>query len=191
MEKAYFTDQAFSQQVFLLHAPVQGEYEGCTFTNCDFHNLDISGFAFVDCTFATCNLSMAKIGRTVFRDVTFRDCKLWGLRFDTCSEFGLSFSFHHCSLNYSSFYQVAIRKTVFRDCEMKELDLSSCDLTAAVLYNCDLLGTSFDNTNLEKADLRGSLNIVLDPARNKVKKAIFSQEALPGLLAAYDIKVEP
>ena len=191
MERGYFSEQAFTPQDFLQQPPAGGEYEGCTFSNCDFTSADLSGFAFVDCTFTACNLSMAKIGRTVFRDIVFRDCKMWGLRFDTCSEFGLSFSFHHCSLNYSSFYQVVIKKTVFRDCQMHELDLSSCDLTSAVLSGCDLMGTAFDNTNLEKADLRGSVNIILDPARNKMKKAIFSQDALPGLLAAYDIKVEP
>ena len=48
----------------------------------------------------------------------------------------------------------------------------------------------FAYTNLEKADLLNSINIVLDPENNKIKEAKFSLASLPGLLGKYEIKVE-
>jgi uncharacterized protein YjbI with pentapeptide repeats len=60
----------------------------------------------------------------------------------------------------------------------------------AVFKNCDLLNTSFMQTNLEKADFRTAINYSFDPELNKIKKAKFSLDGLPGLLMKYNIDIE-
>jgi uncharacterized protein YjbI with pentapeptide repeats len=84
---------------------------------------------------------------------------------------------------------VKLKKTVFRNCSIKEVDFSEADLGGAVLDNCDLNKTVFENTVLESADLTTAYNYALDPERNKLKKAKFSMPAVTGLLAKYNISI--
>jgi fluoroquinolone resistance protein len=49
----------------------------------------------------------------------------------------------------------------------------------------------FDHTILEKADLRSSYNYSFDPEINRIKKAMFSLQGIPGLLNKYDIEIHP
>ena len=113
-----------------------------------------------------------------------------GLRFDTCNEFGLSFSFERCQLNHSSFYKTKIKKTIFKNSQLREADFAKCDLTSSVFENCDLARASFENTNVEKADFRTSFNYSIDPEINRIKKARFSILGVSGLLDKYDIEIE-
>ena len=103
--------------------------------------------------------------------------------------FGLSFGFEGGQLDQSSFYRTKLKKTVFKNIQLKEVDLTECDLASAVFDHCDLAGATFENTILEKADLRTSFNYSIDPERNRVKKAKFSLQGLPGLLNKYDIEI--
>ncbi len=113
-----------------------------------------------------------------------------GLRFDTCNEFGLSFSFDNCQLNHSSFYKTKIKKTIFKKSQLQETDFAESDLTSAVFDNCNLMQTIFDSTILEKADFRTSYNYSIDPETNRIKKAKFSILGVSGLLNKYDIVIE-
>ena len=56
--------------------------------------------------------------------------------------------------------------------------------------NCDFSGAVFENTILEKADLRTAINYSIDPEINRLKKAKFSMPGLIGLLDKYDIELE-
>jgi hypothetical protein len=47
----------------------------------------------------------------------------------------------------------------------------------------------FENTLLEKADLRTAFNYSIDPEMNRVKKAKFSIAGVTGLLDKYDIEI--
>lgn len=105
MEEIYIQDKIFDRENFLT----KGEYENCSFNNCNLYDNDLSGFSFTNCTFIRCNLSLIKVNKAAFRDVKFKDCKMLGLRFDTCNQFGLSFSFDSCQLNHSSFYKAKSR----------------------------------------------------------------------------------
>jgi uncharacterized protein YjbI with pentapeptide repeats len=105
MTATYTQDKTFDRNDFSQIALTKGEYENCIFKNCNFADNDLSEFKFIDCEFSECNLSLAKLNKTVFQDIKFKDCKMLGLRFDTCNEFGLSFSFERCQLNHSSFYK--------------------------------------------------------------------------------------
>ena len=113
-----------------------------------------------------------------------------GLRFDTCNEFGLSFSFDNCQLNHSTFYKTKIKKTVFKNSQLQETDFGETDLTNAVFDNCNLSQAIFENTILEKTDFRTSYNYSIDPEINRIKKAMFSIAGLSGLLNKYDIDIE-
>jgi hypothetical protein len=42
---------------------------------------------------------------------------------------------------------------------------------------------------LEKADLRTSFNYLIDPEVNKMRKAKFSIDGLPGLLGKYELEI--
>jgi hypothetical protein len=56
--------------------------------------------------------------------------------------------------------------------------------------NCNLERATFDQTILEKSDLRTSYNYSLDPEINRIKKAKFSILSIAGLLDKYDIEIE-
>ena len=105
-------------------------------------------------------------------------------------DFGLSFLFDNCILNYSFFYGRKIKKTFFKDSQLQETDFTKCDLTSAVFDNCDLTRAIFDNVNMEKADFRTSFNYSIDPEINQIKKAKFFLRGISGLLDKHDIEVE-
>lgn len=188
MEK-YFTDLTYENTDYTeLQLPL-GEYEGCAFYNCNFGGSNLSKLSLIDCTFNQCNISNAPLAESIIRDVQFNHCKMMGLHFEACSDFLFSASFTQCTLNLSSFYKLKIKNTVFNDCTLHEVDFTDADLTGATFINCDLKGATFDNTLLEKADLSTAYNYIIDPDRNRVKKARFSKDGLLGLLMKYNIVV--
>lgn len=189
MEKIYIEDKTFDHQDFTETTLLTGEYENCTFSNCNFSNLNLSHFAFSDCTFTGCNLSLARITKTAFKEVIFRDCKLLGLHFNECHEFLFTATFDGCILNLSSFYNRKIKKAGFSNSSMQEVDFTGCDLSHASFDNCDLANAIFDNSILEKADFRTAYNYVIDPGKNKIKKARFSLPGVTGLLDHLDIEI--
>ena len=83
-----------------------------------------------------------------------------------------------------------MKKTNFINCSIKEVDFSEVDLTLSVFQNCDLSNSTFNQTILDKVDLRTAVNYVIEPNSNRIKKTKFSLTGLPGLLANYDIIVD-
>ena len=73
---------------------------------------------------------------------------------------------------------------------LHEVDFTDADLSGSSFDNADLLHASFYNTNLEGADLRTASTYAIDPEVNRIQKARFSINGLPGLLLKYKIKVE-
>jgi fluoroquinolone resistance protein len=113
-----------------------------------------------------------------------------GLHFEDCNEFMLSIDFDQCMLDYSSFDRLKLQRTRFQNCQMHEASFSETDLTSASFQHCDLQGSKFDQCNLEKADFSAALHYSIDPERNRLKKARFSLNGIPGLLDKYDIVIE-
>ena len=167
-----------------------GEYEKCTFQNCVLLEADLNDFKFTDCIFENCNLSMAHIQNAAFKNVLFRNSKLLGLNFGACDTFLFAVRFENCLLNLASFFKLKMKGTHFVNCQMHEVDLVQTDLTQAVFNQCDLAMAKFDNTLLEKADLREAFNYSINPITNRMKKARFSRAGIAGLLDAYDIEIE-
>ncbi len=190
MEKTYFDSKDFKGQDYSELPLPKGDYEYCSFTNCNFSKSDLSGIVFMECKFDNCDFSMAKIPDTALRDVKFKNCKLLGLHFENCNDFLFSVDFDSCILNLASFYKVSLKKTIFKDSSLREVDFVESDLMSAVFENCDLAGAAFSGSILEKADFRTSYNYSFDPEKNKIKKAKFSLAGVVGLLDKYDIKIE-
>lgn len=186
MSNLYVVEQSF-ERLSTLEA---GEYELCDFVQCDFSNLDFSEYKFVECTFRECNLSLLKLEKTAVRNCQFYQCKMLGLRFDACNPFGLSFRFENCQLNHSSFFNVVVKKTYFKQCQLQEVDFTDADLSGAIFEECNLSLAHFERTNLEKADLRTARDFIIDPEQNRLKKAKFSMQGLPGLLSKYGLEIE-
>lgn len=166
------------------------EYEACEFINCNFAMADFSNFRFVDCTFTDCDVSNARLTKTTLNDVKFTGCKLLGLHFHECSETLFTVSFRNCNLSFSSFYRRTMKKAVFEACLLHEADFTEANLTGSTFDGCDLNRSVFENTVLEKVDFSTAFNFVIDPERNRLKKARFSNASLAGLLAKYDLHID-
>ncbi|PKP42724.1 MAG: hypothetical protein CVT93_03285 [Bacteroidetes bacterium HGW-Bacteroidetes-10] len=188
-EPILIASQTFTGADLRESGPLKGEYENCTFTDCDFSNSDLSEFIFDGCTFFRSNLSLAKLKRTALRDITFSECKMVGLHFEDCDQIGISFDFQGCILNNSSFFGMKIKKVIFRKSSLQEADFTDSDISGSLLDGCDMLNATFSGTNLEKADLSTSFNYSIDPTSNKIKKAKFSQSGLSGLLDVFGIEI--
>lgn len=190
MPKIYIEEQKFEKADFTKEKLQMGEYELCTFINCNFENADLSDISFSECEFTGCNLSNARLSLTSFKDVKFKECKILGLHFENCNEFLFAVDFADCILNFSSFNKLRLKNTKFKKCTLQEVDFTGADLSNALFENCDLNGAIFEETILEKADFRTSYNFSIDPENNKLRKARFSVHGLAGLLQKYDIVIE-
>jgi fluoroquinolone resistance protein len=190
MEKADIYDQQFDQQDFSKNNLHPGEYEKCSFLNCDFAGSDLSHVFFTDCSFTGCNISNVKLNDTAFRNATFQGCKMLGLHFENCNPFLLEMNFDKCILNHSSFYQLKLEKASLTDCILQEVDFTEAHLRQSDFSGADLSGAIFDQTILEEADFRAALHFTIHPPSNKITKAKFSVDGLAGLLYQYDIKIE-
>ena len=189
MDKDYQSEITFESKDFSKVPLSFGEYEACTFRNCNFADQDLSGFQFNQCEFIESDLSNVKVIDTAFQQVAFRGCKIIGIHFDTCKDFLFEISCENCQLNYSSFYQKVLKGIKFNECVLVETDFTECDLSNGVFNQCDLSGTVFENTNLQKADFSTAFNFIIDPELNNIQSAKFPLDGLPGLLMKYGLEV--
>lgn len=190
MDRKYFEDQVFDAKDFTTIVFEKGDYEGCQFNNCDLSKADISDTTFIECSFHSCNLSMARVNKTAFQEVKFVDCKLLGIQFENCSDFLFSIDCDKCNLNFCTFGKLKLRQSKIRNSSLQDADFTGTDASQFVFDGCDLSRARFENTDLTKADFRTATNYSIDPEINKIKKARFALEGLPGLLDKYDITVE-
>lgn len=186
MTENYF----FEKRLEGLNDPEKGEYEACTFVNCNFSSGDLFSIIFVDCMFDNCDVSNANISNAAFRDVKFKNCKMLGLNFESSNEFMFSVDFENCQMDHSIFFKRQLKKTIFKNCSLKSVDFGEADLTEALFDECDLTRAMFENALLLKTDFRSSFNYSIDPEQNRIKKAKFSKEGIVGLLDKYDIDIE-
>ena len=185
-----FDNIEYENKDFTKEAMELGDYEECSFVNCNFSQVDLATFMFINCTFIGSNLSLAKLINTIFREVIFKECKMTGLFFDTVNPFGFSCSFDHCNLSSSSFFKVKMKNAQFSNSTLVDVDFTECDINGSVLRNCDLTNAVFDQSNLEKVDFRTSYNYVIDIDRNRIKKSQHSLQSIHGLLYKYDILID-
>jgi fluoroquinolone resistance protein len=198
MKQVLIVEKTFDKIDFTQTPLAKGEYEYCTFLNCDLSDADLSELKFLECEFSGCNLSLAKIAQTALNDIKFKNCKMLGMSFGECKQFGFAVNFDSCILNHSSFanlespmnQRIRLRQTVFKNSQLYEVDFTECDLGCSVFDKCDLTRTIFERTILERADFRTAFNYSIDPELNRIKKAKFSQSGIAGLLDKYDLEIE-
>lgn len=166
-------------------------YENCVFSDSNFQKTKLSGLKFYDCLFEHCDLSLVTVQQTIFQQVQFKDCKIAGVLFDSCNPFALEMRFFDCKLDHSSFYKLKLHRGIFQSCSLRGVDFSGAVLKEAQFTGSDLMDAKFDQSNLEKADFRMAVHYQIHPEFSKIKGATFSMDGLPGLLAAYKIKVVP
>ena len=180
-------NKVFEKISFKEHILVKGVYEECTFKNCNFNSVDLSGITFRTCLFNNCDCSLTKLKNTILQDVRFVNSKLLGIQFNECNGFLLRLYFENCMLKLSVFYKLKLKNTVFTNCNLQEADFSEADMAGAAFENCDLLLATFMHTNLEKADFRSASNYSINPELNRIRNARFSIPGVTGLLTTYDI----
>jgi fluoroquinolone resistance protein len=186
-----FTEGKKIENLILHDKPlIIGDYENCSFINCDFSEANLSDLNFLECEFIGCNLSLVKLNNTSLREVKFKKCKLLGLHFEDCNNLLITIDFEDCILNISSFFKLNLKRTRFINSKIIDVDFTETDLNKSIFENCDLKSTTFQNTNLEGADFRSSYNYSIDPELNRIKKAKFSIPWIAGLLDKYDIDIE-
>lgn len=189
MGMEYFEEQIFKNKDFTKIELVKGEYELCTFIDCNFSNLKLSDYKFIECEFIQSNLSNADVNKTSLQDVHFKSCKMMGLFFERLNPFALSLGFDDCNLSHASFYKLKLKNTVFRDCLLEDVDFIETDLSSVLFDRCDFRRATFGYTNLDSTDFSTSQNYSLDPEKCTIKKTKFSKDGLSGLLHKYDIIV--
>lgn len=189
-ESLYYKDQVFEKIALPQTGSIDTQFENCTFQNCDFTEADFFGCDFLKCTFKQCNLSMVKFGHIGFDKVQFDECKMIGADFSHTKDFLFSVDFSNCILDYAAFMKKKNRKAKFVNCSLKGADFSEADLTSSIFEKCDLGTTVFMRSILNSVNFASSCNFNIDPEKNILRKAKFSLDGLPGLLANYGIIVE-
>lgn len=184
------TDIVYTKQDYTANPLPYAEYDNCTFTDCLFNDANLTGIIFTQCRFEGCNLSNANSKGTAFKEVLFINCKMLGLNFSVSEPFLMTLGFSECQLDLASFYRLKLKGTRFIKCSLREADFTEADFTSASFDGCDLAHVIFDNTLLEKADFRSAINYSIDPEANRIKKAKFSLQGVPGLLNKYNIDIE-
>ena len=183
----YYSNELFEKVSFTSEQLSKTDFESCTFKNCDFSELHITGSEFLECEFIACNLSNTRFKGSSFKDVHCWQTKLVGVKFFEIDAFLFNMNFTGCQLNFSSFYQLSMQKFQFTECQMQEVDFTEADLQYANFDHCDLIGAIFDATNLQQANFTTAENFRIDIEKNKVQGAAFSKENVVNLLEKYKI----
>lgn len=183
------TENQLFEQIRFDEVMLDTEYNQCTFHACDFSKTNLQRSSFDTCRFESCDFSLTKFGH-VLRDVVFTDCRMTGAEFTELNKFSNGLVFEKSMLNYANFVGIKIHKTVFRDCFLHEAYFDDSDLTASCFDLCDLTRASFHRTNLEKVDFSSSFHFTIDPTQCKLKKTIFPESELRGLVAHLNIIIK-
>ena len=184
-----FDDQEFENIDFTTTPLETGEYNGCSFVNCNLEGLHLSNINFIECEFVDCNLSNARVKNTMLQEIEFHNCKLMGIQFSECNPFLFALYLNQCNLNFSSFYSFSVKSIRFNNCSLEEVDFTEADAEGVVFSECVFSRAVFENTNLKKSDFRTSSNFIINPQNNLVMGAHFKREQLGSLLTSYKLNI--
>lgn len=168
---------------------LEDRYYKCVFNTCDFSNMSIKNTNFEDCTFRQCNFSLTKLFNFLSK-IRFIECKMTGTDFSGIGKFSDSLYFENSLMNYATFFGVKLREMYFTGCNLNEVSFEEANITSTVFDNCDLMRATFFNTDLERVDFSTSYNFSINPTINKLKKAVFSETELRGLVEHLNIVIK-
>lgn len=183
------TENKIIEKILFTKNILDEEYENSIFTGCNFSNLVFDKTIFDTCQFRECDFSMAKF-RITISSSKFIGCKMMGADFSNLNRFSSDISFYQSQLNYSDFTQIKLQNTYFKECKFYEALFDDADISKSVFERCDLERTSFVGTNLEKVDFSTAFNFSINPTTCKLKKAIFSESGLRGLVDHLKIEIK-
>jgi uncharacterized protein YjbI with pentapeptide repeats len=190
MSQHFIFDKEYQKVIFSSEDIKETEYENCTFIACDFTPCTFQSVSFIDCNFYECNFKETKINYVSLRGVQFTKCNFTAVNFAMTDQVIYEFHFKDCLLDYTQFYALKLKKIQFVNCSMISVDFMASDLTEALFDHCNLRKAVFMDTIANKADFSTSYDYIIDPEKNKLKKAIFSTEGLKGLLEKYDLVIK-
>lgn len=165
------------------------EYYRCTFEHCDFTEILFQKINFEECKFVACNFSLCKSNGTSWNKVSFEQCKLTGANFSHANKFTFNAKFAECLMQFASFQGLNLQGFQFAKCQLAEADFTTCNLKKAQFIDCNLDRSIISHCNLEETDFSTAFNFIINPNDNRMKKAKFSLQNLPGLVAVFDVKI--
>ena len=112
-----------------------------------------------------------------------------GINFSSTEDFLFEVKFVECNIDYAIFDRKKLTKTQFQNCSLKETSFINTNLSYATFENCNFNKAIFENTILIGADFSTSHHFAIDPEKNTIRKAKFSNDGILGLLGKYDIKI--
>jgi uncharacterized protein YjbI with pentapeptide repeats len=77
----------------------------------------------------------------------------------------------------------------FSNSRLIEVDFTETNLESVSFEGCNLSGSVFQFSHLEKANFVGAQGYIIDPSNNRMKGAKFSREGLAGLLTTFGIDI--
>lgn len=92
-------------------------------------------------------------------------------------------------MEYALFVDTRLRNTIFDRCEMSNTAFDRADIAGSLFMACNLEGASFAGSHLERADFSEAYNYTLRPEECFLKKTVFSEEGLRGLVSHWDILI--
>ena len=187
---AYLLDKNYTKIHYNVDDLNHQEFESCVFESCDFSDCNFIAVTFIDCTFNHCTFDNSQINHVALRTVYFNYCKISAVNFAMCDKLIFEIHFKNCVLDFSKFYTLKMKATTFKDCSLVAVDFMNTDLTDVIFENCDLTRVTFESSILEHVNFKTAYNFELNPRSNRIKKAIFSNENIAGLLTTFDIKIE-
>lgn len=186
--KTLYEYETISQDVFEDIDEIAGiEFADCVIDKVNLFEKKLSDCIFTNCTFSNVNLAMSKLYDTQLSKVRFEHCKIMGVDFSHCRKFLFEVGFYNCILDFCSFENMKMANTEFINCSMKSVDMAGAKLEKSKFMNCDLEDAIFLKTNLREADFSTAFNFSIAPTQNYLKKAVFSEANLSGLLNEFDI----
>ena len=115
-------NQTFTNEIDLDQYIEWNALAGIIFVNCRFEELDLLGKVFGSCDFKDCK----------FNHLSFRKCQ-----FSNCK-------FENCQIVNSDLTRAEFDDSSFRNCEFLKSDLAASDFR-----RCELIETTFKNSNLD------------------------------------------
>lgn len=168
---------------------LDNEYYNCNFISCNFSEVFIDNTILDSCEFKDCDFSLTKFRQTI-SNIKFIACKMVGADFMKLNQFSTDIHFIKSQLDYANFSGIKLVNTSYKECKIKEASFDNADISKSIFERCDLHRTSFIGTNLEKVDFSSAFNFSINPNQCKLKKAIFSESGLRGLVDHLNIEIK-
>ena len=165
------------------------EFNNCVFKKCNFSQSDFQETTFSDCKFLSCNLSNILLKETWLHNVRFEKSKLVWVNFSLLNIFYLWVGFYECMINICNFTKLNLSKTKFINSTIYDCDFINTNLTKSDFFDSNLKQSKFIDCNLIEANFENASSYFIDPTRNKLKKARFSQPDVLNLLSWFEIEI--